>query len=164
MLLEEARTTTSQQLGQINKNEVAAVRTVKISFLLLGLLAGGSQLPPFPDLGLPGVLGTWALVGSLLASLFVYGEAETFIGPRPDELSIDYTGEEDSTDSYAEVLNRYEDGILRNQRVLYSNGFLLGISRLLLALAIVFVVLGFTSRFTAPLLRLSTFGWLTNVY
>lgn len=155
MLLEEARKTTSQQLGQINKNEVAAVRTVKISFLLLGLLAGGSQLPPFPDLGLPGVLGTWALVGSLLASLFVYGEAEPFIGPRPDELSIDYDTSSVPPDAYVEVLYRYEDGILRNKRLLLSNGYFLGVSRLLLAVAVVSIVWGLASQFTASPLRLS---------
>lgn len=119
MLLEEARTTTNQQLGQINKNEVAAVRTVRISFLLLGILAGGSQLPTFPDLGLFGVLGIGSLVGSLLAGLFVYGTTRLFIGFRPDELSIDYTQRPITDDTCVEVLGRYEDGMLRNQRILY---------------------------------------------
>lgn len=103
MLLEEARTTTSQQLTQINKNAVAAVRTVRITLVLLGLLAGGSQFPSFPNLGLSGIFGIGALVGSLVAGLFVYGTTKLLIGARPDELSIDYTEDSISKACYVEA-------------------------------------------------------------
>lgn len=155
MLLEEARTTTNQQLGQINKNEVAAVRTVRITLVLLGLLAGGSQLSLLPDLGLSGVFGVCSLIGSLVAGLFVYGTTKLFIGARPDELSIDYTEDSISKESYVEVLGRYEEGVRRNQRLLYANGFGLGVSRLLLAISVVFVAGDFASQFVGLLLRLS---------
>ncbi|MFC7078847.1 hypothetical protein [Halorussus caseinilyticus] len=151
VLLEEARTTTDQQLAQINKNEVAAVRTVRLTFVLLGLLTGGSHLSSFPDLGLFGVLGMWSLVGSLVAGLFVYGTTKLFIGSRPDELSIDYTERPVSEETYVELLSRYEAGTLRNQRILYSNGFILSISRLFLASAVVLVALGLASHFPVPL-------------
>lgn len=164
MLLEEARTTTNQQLAQINKNEVAAVRTVRITFVLLGLLAGGSHVLPLPGFGLLGVLGMWSLVGSLLAGLFVYGTTKLFIGARPDQLSVDYTEEPNSAESFVEVLGRYEDGVQRNQQLLYANGFGLGVSRLLLALAVVFVVLSLVSRSTSPLVLRPILVWQTNIY
>jgi len=159
MLLEEARTTTNQQLGQINKNEGAAVRTVRITLVLSGLLAGGTQFPSFPDLGLSGIFGLFSLVGSLVAGLFVYGTTKLFIGARPDELSVDYTDDSISRESYVEVLDRYEDGVQRNQRLLYANGFGLATSRFLLALAVVFVVWESALRFAAPLSSLSIPVW-----
>jgi len=141
VLLTEARTTTSQQLGQINKLDGAAVRSARITFILLGLLAGGSQLPPFPNLGVYGVLGTWALLGSLFSCLFVYGTTHLFIGSSLEELPIDYT--EDSVTAHLELIAEYEDGMRANRRVLYLNGFALAIARSLLALSVTFVVLGF---------------------
>lgn len=126
---------------------MAAVRTVRIPLVLLGLLAGGSQFSAFPDFGLSGVLGVCSLAGLLVAGLFVYGTTKVFIGARPDELSIDYTDDSISSASYVAVLGRYEEGVQRNQRLLYANGFGLGISRLLLASAVAFVTGDFALRF-----------------
>lgn len=70
LLLEEIRTTATQQLSQIDKIDDIAVQTVQIAFLLLGVLGGGTQFGSFPDLGLLGGLGMASLVGSLVAALF----------------------------------------------------------------------------------------------
>ncbi|WP_276302275.1 hypothetical protein [Halorussus lipolyticus] len=141
MLLEEARTTTSQQLAQINKLDGEAVRTVRIAFVLTGLLVGGAKLVPSLGLGLLGAAGTVSLVGSLVASLFVYGTSKLFIGSSPDRIPIDYEEQIDTEAAYVEVIGRYERGLLRNRRVLWSNAFFLDASRFLLACAVVLFVL-----------------------
>lgn len=143
ILLEEARTTTSHQLGQIDKLDAAAVRTVRIAFLLVGILAGGSRLSSFPDLGTFGLLGTWSLVGSLLAGLIVYGTSQLFIGSSLDGLSIDHAGNPVSEHAYVKLINEYEDGMQTNRKVLHLNGFVLAIARSLLALTVLFVAIGF---------------------
>ena len=147
MLLEEARTTTNQQLGQITKLDDEAVRTVRIALVLSGLLVGGARFLPMPNFGLPGVLGTLSLVGSLVTSLFVYGTSSLFVGPSPDELSIDYDGQSNPEKAYAEVIDRYERGLVRNRRIFGSNALILGVSRLLLAGAIVLFASGFVFHF-----------------
>lgn len=57
ILLEEARETKNQQLAQINTIDTAAVRTVRIALLLLGLLVSGCHLSPILDLRVFGALG-----------------------------------------------------------------------------------------------------------
>lgn len=151
VLLEEARTAANQQLGQINKIDAAAVRTVRITFLLAGILAGGSRLLLFPDLGTFGALGTWSLLGSLLTGLYVYGTTHLFVGSGPAELSVDYEGSPTAERTYVEVIGKYEDGIQKNWKTLYVNGIVLVVSRGLLATAVVFLVLGLFNQ--APLAR-----------
>lgn len=152
LLLEEIRTTATQQLRQIDKIDDIAVRTVRIAFVLLGILAGGTRLGSFPDLGLLGGLGTASLVASLVAALFVFGTTRLFIGPRLDDMSLDYTEPPDDEDAYAEVIDQYESGMVRNRRLLYSNTFVLNVSRTLLAVAAVLLILGLSARFaTIPL-------------
>lgn len=145
VLLEEARTAANQQLGQVDKIDAAAVRTVKIAFLLIGILVGGSRFPLFPDLATFGLLGVWSLVASLFGSFYVYGTSRLFIGSGPAEVSIEYEESSSVEDARVEVIGNYEDGIRKNWRVLYVNGFVLAVSRALLALAVVFVLLGFVS-------------------
>jgi hypothetical protein len=127
----------------VNKLDAAAVRTVRITFLLLGLLVGGSRIPPFPDLGVFGVLGTWTLLGSLFAGLFVYGTSQLFVGSSLDELPIDCSEGTDVGLAQAELVEEYEDGLQMNRRVLYLNGFVLAIARTFLALSVTFIVSGF---------------------
>lgn len=114
ILLEEARTAASQQLGQLDKIDDAAVRTVRVSLLLAGVFAGGSRLFSFPKLALFGALGTWSLVASLFCSLYVYGTSRLFVGSGPAELNVDY--EESSTTEVTriEVIKKYETGIRYN--------------------------------------------------
>ena len=142
ILLEEARTAASQQLGQLDKIDDAAVRTVRITFLLAGILAGGSQLHRFPNLGLFGAFGTWSLVASLLGSLYVYGTLRLFVGSDPAQLDIDYEESPTVGGARVEVIRRYEAGISHNWSTLYVNGFVLATSRLFLALAVLFLLLG----------------------
>lgn len=145
LLLNEARTTTNQQLGQINKVDDQAVRTVRIGFVLLGVLAGGAQFQLLPPFGLLAIVGTVSLVGSLVVALFVYGTSRLFIGPQLDRIADDNSEKRDAGDSVTEthvkVVEQYESGITWNRRVLYSNASILGFARLLLALAVVFLVL-----------------------
>lgn len=142
ILLEEARTAANQQLSQVNKIDAAAVRTVRIAFLLIGILFGGSRFHLLPDLGTFGLLGTWSLVASLFGSLYVYGTARLFIGSGPEELDIDYEEAPTTEDTRVEVIKKYEAGISHNWSALYVNGFVLAISRVLLGLAVLFVILG----------------------
>lgn len=148
ILLEEARTAANQQLGQVRKIDAEAVRTVRISLLLAGILAGGSQLPPFPDVGIFGALGMWSLVGSLLAGLYVYGTMHLFVGSGPGELGVDYEESPSVERAHVEVIGKYEDGIRRNWKTLYANGIVLVVARCLLAAAAVFLVLGFVQSTT----------------
>lgn len=141
-LLEESRTTADRQLAQIAKIDDAAVRTVRIAFVLLGVVAGSSQLPPFPNLGILGAVGTWSLVGTLVAGLFVYGTSRLFLGSAPDELTVDYSDNPAIEQTHIELISRYEAGIRVNRSVLHTNGFSLLMARLLLALAVVFFVVG----------------------
>jgi hypothetical protein len=142
ILMEESRTAASQQLGQLNKIDDEAVRTVKIAVLLAGILAGGSQFPHFPNLGLFGAFGMWSLVSSLFGGLYVYGTSRLFVGSNPAELDIDYEKSPTIGDTRVEVIRRYETGISHNWSALYANGFVLAVSRLLLALAVLFILLG----------------------
>lgn len=148
VLLAEARTTTSQQLGQVKKLDAAAIRSVRITFILLGLLAGGRQLSPFPKLGVYGLLGTGSLLGTLFSCLFVYGTTHLFIGSSLEELSID--GEADSVTAHRQLIDEYENGMRINRKILYLNGFVLAIARSLLALSVVFVVLGLFRHVAEP--------------
>jgi hypothetical protein len=147
LLLEEARTTTSHQLAQINKLDDEAVRTVRIAFVLSGLLVGGVKFFSLPGLGLPGILGTLSLIGSLITSLFVYGTSDLFVAPGLGNLSAEHGGESNARETYREVIERYERGLVYNRRVFQSNAIILGVSRLLLAGAIVI----FTSALTVHL-------------
>lgn len=141
-LLEEARQTKNQQLGQINTIDTAAVRTVRIALLLLGLLVGGSRLSPVLNLGLFGTLGMGSLVGALLTGLFVYGTSQLFIGSSLDELEVDY-GEDAAPElAHDRLIEEYEDGMRTNRKILHLNGFVLAVARVLLALSVVFVVVG----------------------
>lgn len=152
LLLDEIRTTSIQQLGQIDKVDDIAVRTVKITFVLLGIFAGGTRFGSVPDLGLLGVLGTASLGGSLVSALLVFGTTRLFIGPRLDDMSLDYAEPPRDEDAYAEVIDQYEKGMARNRRLLYSNTFVLHVSRTLLAVAVVLLVLGISLQFgTVPL-------------
>ena len=143
MLLEDARTTTNQQLAQLHKLDDEAVRTVRIALVLAGLLVGGAQFLPFSDLGLLGAFGTLSLVGSLVTSLFVYGTSGLFVGPTPDELSSEPEERSNTDAAPAELLQRYERGLVQNRHVLVGNGFVFAVSRLLLAGAILLFALAF---------------------
>lgn len=142
VLLEEARTAANRQLLQLDKLDDAAVRTVRLAFILAGILAGGSRLASFPELGVLGAIGTWSLVASLLSSLYVYGTSRLFVGSGPDELDVDYEESASVKNARIEVIARYETGIRQNWETLYANGIVLAVSRTLLALAIVFAILG----------------------
>lgn len=144
VLLEEARTAASQQLGQIDKLDAAAVRTVRIVFLLVGILVGGSRLSLLPDLGPFGFLGVWSLVASLFGSLYVYGTSRLFVGSGPADLGVEYEESSSVEEARVEVIRDYERGIRKNWRALYVNGFVLALSRSLLAAGVVFVLLGTT--------------------
>jgi hypothetical protein len=144
-LLEEARTTASDQLSQINKIDDAAVRTVRITLLILGILAGGPSIGRFPNLGFAGVVGTVSLILTLIGAITVYGTSRVFIGSAPGELAIDYKQRPIVENTFVEMLNEYDDGITDNRRTLRANGFILGISRTLLVIAIIAVIWGFTS-------------------
>lgn len=145
-LLEESRTTVSEQLGQIDKIDDAAVRTVRISLLILGILAGGPTLAPFPDLGFAGAFGTVTLVLTLMGAVIVYGTSRVFIGSAPDELAIDYTQRPIVENTYVEMLSEYESGISNNRSTLRANGFILAISRTLLVVSIVAILWGLVNH------------------
>ena len=142
ILLEESRTAASQQLGQLDKIDDEAIRTVKIAVLLAGILAGGSQLHRFPNLGLFGAFGMWSLVSSLFGGLYVYGTSHLFVGSGPADLNIDYEEPPTTEDARIKIIRRYEAGISHNWNALYVNGFVLAVSRLLLAFAVFLIVLG----------------------
>lgn len=154
-LLDEARTTVSEQRGQIDKIDDAAVRTVRITLVVLGILVSGPQLAPFPNLGLAGAIGTWALLGTLIAAATVYGTSRVFIGSAPDELAVDYTESPIVENTYIEILEEYDEGIVDNRRTLLANGFILSVARALLAVAVLGIVYGLVNapppeRPTAP--------------
>ena len=142
VLLAEARTAANQQLSQLTKIDDAAVRTVRITFVLAGIFVGGPSVSSFPNLGVFGALGTWALVTSLFCSLYVYGTSHLFIGAGPAELNVDYEEPPNTEKARVEVIRKYESGIHHNWSALYVNGFALAASRLLLALAVLFLVVG----------------------
>lgn len=146
IVLEEARKTANQQLAQINKVDDEALRTVRLTLVLLGLLAGGTQFRALPKLGLLGVFGTTSLVGSLVTALFIYGTSKPFIGSRLDEIHVDYPDRPFDEDAHDEIVDQYERGTVRNRRILYSNAFVLGVSRLLLGIAVVLVVFSFVTH------------------
>lgn len=146
VLLEEARTTLGEQLGQIGKIDDAAVRTVRISLLLLGVLAGGATLLPFPDLGTPGTFGTVGLIFTLVGAITTYGTSRVFIGSGPDELAVDYTTKPVVENTYVAILTEYDDGISDNRSTLRTNGFILAVSRALLVLSIVSILFGLVSH------------------
>lgn len=104
VLLEESRTTAYQQLTQITKLDDSAVRTVRMAFLLLGIVAGGSRLSPLLNFGWAGALGTWSLLGSLFAGLFVYGNSRLFLGSSPDRLTVKYDDEPAIKRTYVELI------------------------------------------------------------
>lgn len=165
-LLEESRTTLSEQLGQINKIDDAAVRTVRISLLILGILAGGPTLVPFPDLGLAGAVGTVALVLTLVGAITVYGTSRVFIGSAPDELAVDYTQVPIVENTYVEILSEYDDGLSDNRSTLRANGFILAISRTLLVISIIAILYGLINNGTAgpsEAINNSTSGALTLI-
>lgn len=144
VLLEEARTAASQQLEQIDKLDTAAIRTVRIVFLIAGILVGGSHLSLLPDLGTFGLVGAWSLVGALFGSLYVYGTSGLFVGSGPAELDVEYEESSSVEDVRVEVIQDYEDGIRRNWQALYLNGFVLALSRSLVGVAFVLVLTGIT--------------------
>lgn len=164
LLLNEARTTTDKQLAQINKLDDEAVRTVRMAFVLSGLLVGGAKFFPLAKLGLLGTLGTVSVIGSLLTSLLAYGTSNLFVGLGPDALSGDSGSQPDAHETYAEVMDRYERGLVRNRRISRSNGIILAVSRLLLAGAIVFFASSLMLHLVArPLLALHSSELLSVV-
>lgn len=132
----------SEQLGQIDKIDDAAVRTVRISLLILGILAGGPAVASFPDLGLAGAVGTVTLILTLIGAVAVYGTSRVFIGSAPDELAVDYTQRPTVENAYVELLSEYDDGISNNRSTLRANGFILAISRALLVISIIAILWG----------------------
>ena len=78
-------------------------------------------------------------MGSLVATLVVYDTSRLFIGSSPDR--IPYEEQIDTETAYVEVIGRYERGLLRNRRVLWSNAFFFDASRFLLACVVVLFVL-----------------------
>lgn len=142
ILLQEARTTTNQQLTRIDKIDAQAVRTVRITFLLLSLLLGASQLPPFPDLGVFGLFGTWLLLISLFSGLFVYGTSQLFVGSSLDQFTGDVENSFDVDLARDELIREYEGGMQPNRKILHLNGFVLATAISLLALSVAFVVFG----------------------
>ncbi|WP_137286271.1 hypothetical protein [Halorussus salinisoli] len=154
VLLTEARKTATQQLTQINKLDGEAVRTVRITFVLFGVLVGGAKLLPSTGLGLLGAFGTVSLVVSLVTSLFVYGTSRLFIGSSPDKIPIDYEQETNAETAHVEIIGQYERGLRRNRRILWSNAFFLDVSRFLLACAVVLFVLAVTFHVVARPIRI----------
>lgn len=143
LLLEESRSTLDKQLGQLDKIDDAAVRTVRISLVVLGILAGGSRFVSFPKLGAAGYAGTVSLVLALVGSVTVYGTSRVFIGSAPDEIGVSYRGRPIVETAHVEVLTEYEAGISDNRRTLLANGVLLATARALLALAILLLFYAF---------------------
>jgi hypothetical protein len=82
------------------------------------------------------------LVGALLTGLFVYGTSQLFIGSALDELEVEYGGNAVRDLAHLKLINEYEDGMRTNRKTLHLNGVVLAIARSLLALSVVFVVIG----------------------
>jgi len=119
-LLKEARTMVSEQLGQIDKIDDAAVRTVRITLVILGILAAGPRVESFPDLGFAGAIGTWALLGALIAAAGVYGTSRVFrvfIGSAPDRLAVDYRDLQSNSYPGLYTLRRLSEMPCKIQRV-----------------------------------------------
>lgn len=145
-LLEEARTTLGEQLGQIDKIDEAAVRTVRLSVLLLGVVAGGATVGLGPGFGIATAAGVVGLILAVVGAVTVYGTSTVFAGFAPYDLRVEYTSRPGVEDTYVEMLSEYDAGIYDNRQTLRTNGFILGVSRALLVLSVVLILVGLLGR------------------
>lgn len=139
---EEGRHVLEAQKSDIDDMDDKALRTVRVTALLLGVGATGVRV-----IGIPSIDGTIAgssLASFLLSLLFgvtVYNESNELIGPKAD-----YLGRLRRNDLSApweqDLLVQFEGWIADNQTIVERNGYLLIACQLFFVLGVLFGTAG----------------------
>jgi len=131
---QEARSVLEAQQETISDVDTKAIRTVRITVVLIGVLLSAWKI----DSGLfefkVAVLGGLALVGSLIAGTFTYSESDLYLGPSKEYIEQLTDGDFDDDSWREDLLYSFGVWIAENGEEIRFN------SRLLLATQVLLVV------------------------
>lgn len=154
---EEAKRALEHQLGNISDLDDKAAHTVRVLFLLFGLLItsisvvvraiirGGAEMATAKQfVNLFTVSGVVCLLFSLLAAIWTYSETETRPGPNPEEIAAMRTEDVSRSTRLQTLLdaNHFQRWLWFNQIGIRKDSTLLFYSHLLLLLGITMLLTG----------------------
>ncbi|WP_135824796.1 hypothetical protein [Halorussus ruber] len=134
---DEARAVLEAQRETLADMDTKAVRTVRITVLLVGALLSAWRIeaglfdPVFAS------MGSLALVGSLVAGTFTYSESDIYLGPNEEYVTRLADGDFDDENWKENLLYNFGGWIAENGSEIRLNGYLLLTTQVLLVVGIV---------------------------
>lgn len=129
---EEARAVLEAQRETLSDVDTKAVRTVRITVLLLGVLLSAWRIESQLFEPMFAAAGSIALVGSLAAGTFTYSESDLYLGPNREYVEQLADGDFDGRDWNQDLLYSFGDWIASNNRKIQTFSTFLVITQVLL--------------------------------
>lgn len=140
----EARTVLDHQIRIIDDIDDKATRTVRITALLLGVVASLSSLVAESSIYVNQATkwGTVSLVLAVILGTFTYSVSSPALGPGPRDIERVRENEFREDEWLVVTLASYEDWIDRTDRISRFNGVFLGLTQMSLGVGLLLLVLG----------------------
>lgn len=141
---EEARIVLDHQLQMLDDMHTKAVRTVRITVLVLGLALSATAFPDATKFSnWFTLIGVGTLAVAILSGLVVYTAPDPKVGVGPLYLSELRTSGYDESEWFGALIEGYEEWIVDMEELNRSNARLLGYTQGLLGLGVVLLLAGF---------------------
>lgn len=134
---EEARAVLEAQQDTISDVDAKAVRTVRITVVLIGVALSAWQVEPSLFDRLFGILSALSLVGALAGGLFTYSEADLFLGPNREYLARLADDDFENRSWRRDLLHAFGEWIAENSEEIQFYGRVLFVTKSLLLTGIV---------------------------
>lgn len=134
---EEARAVLEAQLEIASKVDTKAVRTVRITVVLVGVVFSAWQVRPELFDATYTFLSALALVCSLATGLFTYSESDLFVGPNREYVAQLADGDFEDRSWNRDLLYTFGEWIAQNSEEIRFYGKLLFATQALLFVGIV---------------------------
>lgn len=140
---EEARIVLDHQIQLLDGLQTKAVRTVRVTGLVFGLVLSAGTLPGASrfvnEFTLAGA-GTLAL--TLLSGLVTYSASDPEVGVGPQQLADARTGEYDEAEWFDALVTGYEDWIMEMKELNDGNARMLTYTQVLLGIGVFLLTIG----------------------
>ena len=134
----EARTVLDAQNEVIGDIDEKAMRTVRVSVVLVGLIVSAVEIAGGRFNWLWLTVGGITFLGSLVTGVLAYSESTLYLGPRRRYIEQLRRDEFDDRDWSQDLLATYGEWIEQNDRTVRRNGRLLFLTQLLLITGVTF--------------------------
>jgi hypothetical protein len=136
---QEARAVLEAQRETLADMDTKAVRTVRITVILMGVLLSAWRVEAGLLNPLFAIVGGLALVGSLATGTFTYSESELYLRPNETYVERLADNEYDGDDWEQELLRNFGRWIDENATEIRFNGRLLSVTQTLFVVGVVAV-------------------------